>query len=208
MQRAVLGHVGDDETRTALLVKAFQNGPQISPVGLPAAATQPVMPVDDFHVKPDRHLVAMIGDCVGAPLGVFQCGGAEVDPGAAGRERSRQRLFVADTAGQLHGNVELADDFGEQFAVRPAAERGIEVHEMDPLGTVTLPGHGGVQRGAVFGFAARLPLHKPHRLAVHHVDGGQKNQLHGGQPSVFTGPTPNWQAMSRLRHRSSRGETG
>ena len=175
-QRAVLGDVGDDEPRTSLFVKAFQNRPQISAVGLPATAAQPVLTVDDLHVEPDGHLVAVLGDRAGAPLGVLQRRGAEVDPGAAGRERGRQRLVIADTAGQLHGDVELADDLGEQFAVRSPAERGVEVDEVDPLGAVALPGHRGVQRGAVFGFAARLPLHKPHRLAVHDVDGRQENQ--------------------------------
>ncbi len=47
---------------------------------------------------------------------------------------------------------------------------------MDPLGAVALPLQGGVHRRPVIGFAARLPLHQAHGLALDHVDGGQKYQ--------------------------------
>ena len=177
VQRAVLGDVGDDEPRTALAVKAFQHLPQIAAVGLPAAAAQPVLAVDDLHVQADGDLVAVLGDRLGAPLRVLQRRGAEVDPGAAGRQRGRQRLVVADAAGQLDLHVELADHLGQQFAVGAAAERGVEVDEVDPLGAVALPGQRGVQRGAVLGFAAGLALHQAHRLAVDHVDGGQQESM-------------------------------
>src|SRR6185312_10599997 len=113
----------------------------------------------------------------------------------------------ADTAGQFDGDVQRADDLGEQLTVAAAAECGVEVHEMDPLGAVALPGHRGVQRGPVVGFAACLSLDKPHGLAVDDVDSGQKNQWHGRQPSVLTGPIPNCPATSHLRRRSSPGGT-
>ena len=62
VERAVLGDVGDDEARTAFAVKAFQHLPQVTAVGLPAAAAQPVLAVDDLDVQPDGHLVAVLGD--------------------------------------------------------------------------------------------------------------------------------------------------
>src|SRR5262249_52470279 len=55
--------------------------------------------------------------------------------------------------------------------------------EVDPLCAVALPGHRGVQRGAVLGFAARLPLHEAHCTAVDNVYRREKYQ-HGGQPSA------------------------
>ena len=57
---------------------------------------------------------------------------------------------------------------------------------MDPLGTVALPGHRGIQSGTVFGFAACLALHQAYGAALDDVDGGKKYQFHGGQPSSPT----------------------
>ena len=97
-----------------------------------------------------------------------------------------ERLVVADAARQLDRDVELADHLGEQFTVGAAAERGVQVDEVDPLGAVALPTHGGVQRGAVLGFAAGLALYQADGLAVDDVDSGQKYQRHVGQPSAPT----------------------
>src|ERR1700728_716765 len=55
-QRAVLGDIGDDEPRTSFAVKAFQHFPQISAVGLPTAAPQPMITVDNLHVQADCDL--------------------------------------------------------------------------------------------------------------------------------------------------------
>src|SRR3984957_21267547 len=56
-QGAVFSDVGDDEPRTAFAIKAFQHFPQLSAVGLPAAAAQPVIAVDDLHIEADRDFV-------------------------------------------------------------------------------------------------------------------------------------------------------
>ena len=69
-------------------------------------------------------------------------------------------------------DVELADHLGEQFAVGAAAERGVQVHEVDPFGAVALPAQRGVQRRAVLGFAAGLALHQAHGSTLDDVDGG------------------------------------
>jgi len=45
---------------------------------------------------------------------------------------------------------------------------------MDPVGTVTLPLHGGIERRAVVGLAARHALDEAHGLAVDDVDGWQE----------------------------------
>ncbi len=88
-QRAVLGDVGDDEPRASLLVKAFQHRPQVAAVGLPAASAQPVLAVDDLHVQPHGHLVAVLGDDAGTPFGILQRRSAQIDPA---RSRSPARL--------------------------------------------------------------------------------------------------------------------
>src|SRR5277367_5711676 len=100
-QGAVLGYIGDDESRTPFAVKAFQHFPQIAAVGLPAAAPQSVVAVDDLHVQADRDLVAVLGYHLRAPPRVLQGGGAQVDPSAAGRQRRRERVVVADAAREL-----------------------------------------------------------------------------------------------------------
>ena len=49
-QGAVLGDVGDDEARTPFAVKAIEHLPQIAAVGLPAAAPEPMVAVDNLHI--------------------------------------------------------------------------------------------------------------------------------------------------------------
>ena len=51
-ERAVLGDVGDDVARAAVALKAFEHLPQVAAVGVPAAAAQPVLPVDDLTSRP------------------------------------------------------------------------------------------------------------------------------------------------------------
>ena len=88
-----------------------------------------------------------------------------------------QRVVVADPAREFHRDVELADDLGEQFAVVAAAERGVEVDQVDPLGAVALPVHRGVERRAVLGLAAGLALHEADGPALHDVDSRNRINL-------------------------------
>src|SRR5262249_45799528 len=71
-----------------------------------------------------------------------------------------------------------------KFAVGAAAERGVQVHQMDPVGAITLPAQRGVERGAVLGFAAGLALYQAHGATLDHVDGGEQNQRHPYSPST------------------------
>ena len=141
----------------------------------------------------------MLGDRPGAPLGRLQGGGAEVDPAAAGGQRRGERLVVPDAAGQLDVDVELADDPGEQLAVAAAAERGVEVDQVHPLGAVAAARQRGLERVAVGGLAAGLALHQADGLTVGDVDGGEQLQLrHGDQP----------RDARRLRRNASRQAVG
>ncbi|AGL23264.1 hypothetical protein I917_11300 [Mycobacterium tuberculosis str. Haarlem/NITR202] len=47
---------------------------------------------------------------------------------------------------RLNLYVELADNLGKQFVVGTAAERSIQVHQMDPLGAIALPAQRGIHR--------------------------------------------------------------
>src|SRR6202048_4476692 len=183
-QRTVLGDIGHDEPRTPFAVKAFQYFPQVAAVGLPAATTQPMIAVDDLDVQPDSDLVAVLGDHRSAPPRILQRRSPEVDPRASGRQCGRQRVVVADTAGQFDLHVKLAHDLGQQLTIGAAAERRVQVDQVNPFGTVALPTQRGVQRCAVLGFATGPALHQAHRPALDHVDGGQQNQPHVYNPST------------------------
>ena len=102
--------------------------------------------VDDLDVQPDSDLVAVLGDHLSAPPRILQRSSPEVDPRASGRQCGRQRVVVADTAGEFDLHVELAHDLGQQLTIGPAAECRVEVDQMHPVGAVTLPTQRGVQR--------------------------------------------------------------
>ncbi len=72
-----------------------------------------------------------------------------------------------------------ADHLGEQRGVGAAAEGGVEVDEVDPLGALLLPGQRRLERVAVRRLAAGLALDEAHGLAVGDVDGGQQLESAG-----------------------------
>ena len=118
----------------------------------------------------------MLADRARGPLGVLQGGGAEVDPAAAGGQRRSEGLVVADAAGQLDLHVERPDDRGQQVAVGAAAERGVEVDQVHPLGAGVLPGERRRERVAVRRLGAGLALDEADGLTVGDVDGGQQHE--------------------------------
>ena len=173
LEGAVLGDVGDDVAGAALGVEAGQRLVEVAAVAGPAAAAQG----GAAYVEADGDLVAVLGDDLGDPLGGLQRGRAEVDPGAAGGERGGQRVVVADAAGQLDLDVHRRGHLGDQRAVVAGAEGGVQVDEVQPLGTRALPGEGGLERGAVGGLGAGLAVHEADGLAVADVDGGKEFEL-------------------------------
>ncbi len=108
----------------------------------------------------------------------------------------RKGVIVADAAGQLHRDVQLADDVGQELAVGPAAEGGVEVDQVDPLGAAFLPAQRGLQRVAVAGLAAGLALHQPDGLAGGHIDAG-------GRVRLTSCPQPVREHVGRRRRRFS-----
>src|SRR5205823_5570588 len=92
------------------------------------------------------------------------------------RQCGVERSIVADTAGQLHRDVELAHHRREQLTVAAAAERRIEVDEVHPLRALLLPAECGRQWVAVRRLRSRLALHEAYGLPVGDVDGGEKDE--------------------------------
>src|SRR5690606_13159516 len=143
-QCAVLADVGDHVTLSTVGVQPLQYLPQVSPVGGPAAGGEPVFVTGDPHVQPDGHAVAVLADDARGPLRVLQRGGAQIDATGTGSQSRGQRLVVADAAGQLDVHVELPHHRGEQLVVVATTERGVEVDQVNPLGTVALPREGSL----------------------------------------------------------------
>src|SRR5690606_20412616 len=143
---------------------------QVAAVAGPAAAAQG----GAAHVQTDGDPVAVLGDDAGDPLGRLQGGRAEVDAGAAGGERGGQGVVVADAAGQLHLEVHVDRDLGDQLTAVHGADRGGQVDQEQPFGAGPLAGEGGVARGAVGGLGAGLAVHEADGLAVADVDGGEE----------------------------------
>ncbi len=90
-----------------------------------------------------------------------------------------QRLVVADPAAHLHVDVERADDLGLQVPVAAAAEGGVEVDQVQPLGAGVLPAPRGGDRVAVHPLGAGDALGELDRAPLGDVDGGQQLQVGG-----------------------------
>src|SRR5439155_20526310 len=128
-ESAVAHHVGDYVPGEAGALQPGQDLEQVAAGLRPAAGGERLA----AHVQADRDPVAVGGADVVAPRRVLQRGGAQVDPGRPGRERRRERRVVTDAPGQLDRHVQPPDQLGEQLGVGAAAERGVEVDEVDPL---------------------------------------------------------------------------
>src|SRR3546814_16460834 len=108
-------------------------------------------------VEADRDSVAVLGDRLGAPLGLLEGGGADVDPAAAGIHRGLERLVVADAAAHLDLDVEGADDLGLQLPVVAASEGGVPFTPVPPIGTPLLPAQVRPHRVPDLSFPTRPP---------------------------------------------------
>ena len=130
--------------------------------------------------------------------GLLQRGGADVDPGAAGGQRPLQRLVVPDAAGQLDVQPEVRGDLGDDLGVVAPAERGVQVDQVDPLGTGVLPALRGCPRVAEPLLRPGPALDELDGLTAGDVDRGQQDEsievvddLEQGQaPDDLIGPQP------------------
>ena len=116
----------------------------------------------------------------GRPLGVLERRGAEVDALGADLERGLERRVVADAAGELDVDAaHLPDHLLQDAGVAAAAERRVEVDEVDPLGALVGPVGGGVDGVAVVRLGAGLALRQADGLAAGDVDGRKQDQTGG-----------------------------
>ena len=177
-----LRDVGDDVAGAAVGVEPVERLPEVAALAGPAAGGERRA----ADVEADGDPVAEPAIAVAGPVRVLQGGGAEVDPGAAGGHRGLEATSSSRMPPDSSTcDVELADDLGQQLAVAAAAERGVEVDQVDPLGAAPTARQRGVERVAVAGLAAGLALHQPDGLAVGDVDGGQ--QLEPGSSARVIG---------------------
>ena len=178
LEHAVLADVGDHVTGAAVAVQPVQRLPQVSPVGHPAARGQPVSRGGDLHVQRDRDPLTVLGDRLRAPRRILHGRRAHVHPRATGGQRSGKGIVVADSPGQLHRDVQLADHLGDHVAVVSPSERRVQVDEVQPPRAVALPLQRGRDRVAVLLAGARDALHELDGLAADNVDSGQQGEIH------------------------------
>jgi len=113
-------------------------------------------------------------------FGLFQGHGAEDHPIQTAGQQFFGPFGAAHAPAQLHGDGEGGGNCLDRGVVgRLAAPGAIEIHQVQPPGTLLLPaeglGHGVV---AEAGYLLVVTLVQPHALAVEQIDGG--DHLHGG----------------------------
>src|SRR6185437_16227376 len=104
---------GDHVAGAALGVEAGERLVEVAALARPAAGGQGPA----AHVEAHRDPVPVLGDDLADPVGVLHRGGADVDPGAPGRQGTVERGVVPDAAGHLNLDVQLADHVGQQAGV-------------------------------------------------------------------------------------------
>ena len=140
-QRAVFGDVGDDEPRTTFAVKAFQHFPQVSAVGLPAAAAQPVITVDDLHVQTYRDFVAVVGDRSGHTTCGFSSAAVprltpRAQPVASAADSDSSSRIPPDSS-TCASSLPTTSASSSRLEPRPNAASKID--QVHPFGAVALP---------------------------------------------------------------------
>ena len=121
---------------------------------------------------------------------------------------ARERLVVADAAAHLDVDVEGADDLRLELAVVAAAERRVEVDEVDPLRAGLLPAQRGLDRVAEPLLGAGDALDELHGLAVGDVDGGQELEVGGHAQNPRSRRQSHLGAASQRRPNSMTWSTG
>ena len=145
-ERAVLGDVRDDVAGAAVGVQAGERLPEVAALLRPAAGGEG----GAAHVQPDGDAVAVRGD---------RPAGSSPGSSSAAVPRLTRAHPVARAASRLASSripplsstrtSRVPTTRREQLGVGAAAERGVEVDEVDPLGAGGLPAERGLQRVAV-----------------------------------------------------------
>ena len=171
--RAVLGDVGDHVPGRAGLVEPLQHLEQVAAVAGPAPGREGTA----AHVEPDRDPVAVLA----APPGRTTAGSSSAAVPMLTRAAPVASAARSDSSSRMPPDSSTFTSSrpttsASRCGVGAAAERGVEVDQVDPLGAVVLPGQRRLQRVAVDGLGAGGALHQPDGLAVGDVHGGQQGE--------------------------------
>ncbi len=112
--------------------------------------------------------------------------GANDGPAHPSVQVTANGLQIADSAADLDGQLwEAPGDCRDCVLVhRLARESTVEVHQVQPFGTLLHPlGRHGNRVIAEGGAVLHAALAQPNALAVFEVDGGNHNERHGGPVS-------------------------
>jgi hypothetical protein len=137
--------------------------------------------------------------------GLFDRHCAENHPVEPEAQQGLGPLQTAHAAAKLHRNRQGGHDRPHHGIVqRQSAAGAIEVHQVEPLSALLLPGQGlGHRIVAETGHLVVIPLMQPHALAVEQVDGG--NDLHGA-PQGLPARLPELAVTQALqRHHQTEG---
>jgi hypothetical protein len=138
-------HVRDDISPASVRIQASQSVPEIAAVLRPAAGRERLTP----DIQADRDPLGVSRYRRSHPFWRLKGGRSEVHPRGSGGQGRGERTLVADAPRQLYRNPDSSHDLGEQFPVVAAAERGVEVDQVDPFGSVSRPRECRLQRIAV-----------------------------------------------------------
>ena len=116
-------------------------------------------------------------------LGLFDRHGAQDHPIQTAGQQLLGPLGAAHPTPQLYGDRQCGGDCLDGPVVDGLAGAGaVEVHQVQPLRPLVLPGQGlGHRIVAEPGHLGVIALMEPHAVAIQQVDGG--DDLHGGRGS-------------------------
>ena len=172
---AVLRHVGDDIARAPLGIETINRLPQITTIASPATCRKRVT----ANVERNGDLIAVFANDTSTPVWVLQRRSADVDAGRTCRKGSLERLVIANATGQLHLEIEAANDASEELGIRPATEGSIQIHEVNPLRALTRPSRRRLSWVAIGSLGARGSLYEANSHPIGYIDSREQDEGHG-----------------------------
>ena len=172
-QHAVGGDVGDHVAGAAGRVQPVEGLVQVTALPGPAAGGEPAA----ADVEADGDLVAVASAITSAHHSGRSSAAVpmltRVHPVARARSRLSSSRMPPDSS---TCNRIVRGDLGDDLGVVAAAERGVQVDQVDPLGTGVLPALRGGPRVTEHLLRAGHALHELDRLAAGHIDRRQQLQ--------------------------------
>jgi len=172
---SVFGDIGHDIPGTPALVESIKGVKEVSPLFRPPPSCQGF----SSNIQPNGNRFAVFRDGVCGPFGVLESCRAKVHTNGAGRESVLQRLVVSNAARKFNIDF-LADgfhDLANDGSVITSAKSCVEVHEMQPFGTLLHPLFGSLDRVAVGRLGSGFALSESDSFPAGNINGGQQDQL-------------------------------